>query len=311
MHSRFGELSPERVRHFFPVETTMKFGTYFAYWEQEWRGDYPAYCGKVAKLGFDILEVSAAGLIRMSDAEMDRMTKAAADAGVGLTAGLGFPPDSDMSSADPAVRNRGLDLMRTMLPILEKCGIDRVGGVLFASWPYDYTLPVDKPASRARSIESMKIAADIARDHGVILMCEVVNRFEHYMLNTAAEAVAFVKEIDKPNVKVMLDSFHMNIEEDFLGDAIRFAGPLLGHFHIGECNRKVPGKGHMPWKEIGQALRDIGYDGAVVMEPFVRMGGTVGKEIRVWRDLSDGGDDAKLDADIAESLKFVKAAFLQ
>lgn len=201
--------------------------------------------------------------------------------------------------------------MRTMLPLLEQAGIDRVGGVIFASWPYDYNVPVDKPASRARSIESMKVAAGIAADHGVTLMCEVVNRFEHYMINTAAEAVAFAKEIDKPNVKVMLDTFHMNIEEDFLGDAIRAAGDLLGHFHIGECNRKVPGQGHMPWDEIGQALRDIKYAGCVVMEPFVRTGGgTVGKEIRVWRDLSGGADDAKLDADIAQSLKFVRGKFL-
>ena len=288
----------------------MKFGTYFAYWEQEWRGDYIGYCRKVAGLGFDILEISAAGLMRMSSEDIRKMRDTAVENGIGLTAGLGFPADSDMSSADPAVRKRGLDLMRTMLPLLQQAGIDRVGGVIFASWPYDYNIPVDKPAARARSVESMKIAADIARDNGVTLLCEVVNRFEHYMINTAAEAVEFVKEIGQPNVKAMLDTFHMNIEEDFLGDAIRTAGDLLGHLHIGECNRKVPGRGHMPWDEIGQALRDIGYDGCVVMEPFVRMGGTVGREIRVWRDLSGGADDAGLDRDIAEALKFVREKFV-
>ena len=289
----------------------MKFGTYFAYWEQEWRGDYIAYCRKVAKLGFDILEISAVGLMEMSEAKIAEMRQVAKDEGIGLTAGLGFPPDSDLSSADPAVRKRGIELMGKMLPLLEKAGIDRVGGVIFASWPYDYNIPIDKPAAWARSVESMKTASGIAADNGVTLMCEVVNRFEHYMLNTAAEAVKFVKDVDKPNVKVMLDSFHMNIEEDFLGDALRSTGDLLGHFHIGECNRKVPGQGHMPWDDIGQALRDIKYDGAVVMEPFVRMGGTVGREIKVFHDLSDGGDDAKLDADIAASLKFVREKFLR
>lgn len=204
-----------------------------------------------------------------------------------------------------------MDLMSKLLPLLDKAGIDRVGGVIFASWPYDYNIPVDKEACRARSIECMKASADVAKDHGVTLLCEVVNRFEHYMINTAAEAVDFVKEIDKPNVKVMLDTFHMNIEEDFLGDAIRTAGELLGHLHIGECNRKVPGQGHMPWDDIGQALRDIKYDEGVVMEPFVRMGGTVGREIRVWRDLSNNADNAKLDKDIVEALKFVKGKFLK
>lgn len=288
----------------------MKFGTYFAYWEQEWRGDYIAYCRKVAKLGFDILEISAVGLMEMTDDGIATMRKVAADEGIGLTAGLGFPPDSDMSSADPEVRKRGLDLMRKMLPLLQKAGIDRVGGVIFASWPYDYNKPVDKAGSWARSVESMRQAADIAGDNGVTLLAEVVNRFEHFLVNTAAEAVGFVRDIGKKNVKVMLDSFHMNIEEDFLGDAIRSTGDLLGHFHIGECNRKVPGRGHMPWDDIGQGLRDINYQGAIVMEPFVRMGGTVGREIKVWHDLSDKADDAKLDADIAEALRFVRAKFL-
>jgi D-psicose/D-tagatose/L-ribulose 3-epimerase len=287
----------------------MQFGTYFAYWEREWRGDYIAYCHKAAKLGFDVLEISAAGLMRMKESEIVHMRKAASDEGVGLTSGLGFPAEADMSSEDVETRKRGLDLMRKMLPLLELAGIGCVGGVIFASWPYDYNKPFDKAAARARSVECMKTSADVAADHGVTLMCEVVNRFEHYMVNTAAEAVQFIRDIDKPNVKVMLDAFHMNIEEDFLGDAIRTAGPLLGHFHIGECNRKVPGKGHMPWDDIGQGLRYVNYQGAVVMEPFVRMGGTVGREVRVWRDLSDGADDARLDADIVEALSFVREKF--
>ena len=112
-----------------------------------------------------------------------------------------------------------------------------------------------------------------------------------------------------PNVKVMLDCFHMNIEEDSMGGAIRYAGDHLGHFHIGETNRKVPGKGRMPWDEMAQALRDIHYQGYVVMEPFVKMGGGVGSDIKIWRDLSDGADEAQLDADIAESARFVRSKF--
>ena len=74
----------------------------------------------------------------------------------------------------------------------------------------------------------------------------MLNRFENHVLNTAEEGVAFVREVGKPNVKVMLDTFHMNIEEDSFGKAIRTAGPLLGHFHTGENNRRVPGKGGCP-----------------------------------------------------------------
>jgi D-psicose/D-tagatose/L-ribulose 3-epimerase len=108
-------------------------------------------------------------------------------------------------------------------------------------------------------------------------------------------------------VKVMLDTFHMNIEEDSIGGAIRSAGPYLGHFHVGECNRKVPGKGRIPWLEIRDALREVGYDRAVVMEPFVRMGGKVGSDIKVWRDLSGGASESGLDDDAAGALEFLRS----
>ena len=131
-----------------------------------------------------------------------------------------------------------------------------------------------------------------------------INRFETHILNTSEEGVEFVKEVDKDNVKVMLDTFHMNIEEVSIGDAIRHAGNLLGHLHTGECNRMVPGKGRMPWREIGDALQDIKYDGNVVMEPFVRMGGQVGSDIKIWRDISRGASEEELDADAKRSVEF-------
>ena len=114
----------------------------------------------------------------------------------------------------------------------------------------------------------------------------------------------FVKEVDVPSVKVMLDTFHMNIEEDSIGGAIRATKGLLGHFHTGECNRRVPGRGRTPWFEIAHALKDIGYKGNVCMEPFVRMGGRVGSDIKVWRELEPGITEAKMDADAKAALDF-------
>ncbi|MEG2622543.1 MAG: dolichol monophosphate mannose synthase, partial [Clostridia bacterium] len=80
----------------------------------------------------------------------------------------------------------------------------------------------------------------------------------------------------------------------------------IGHFHIGETNRRVPGRGHMPWDEIMDALCAINYQGRIVMEPFLKMGGQVGQDIKVWRDLSDDGDDAFMDAEAQYALKFMK-----
>lgn len=106
----------------------------------------------------------------------------------------------------------------------------------------------------------MQRLADLASDHGITLGMEALNRFEGYLINTAQECIDYVRAVDRPNVKVMLDTFHMNIEEDSLTDAIRRSGKLLGHFHVGEANRRCPGpNGRFDWHAIGQALHDIGY----------------------------------------------------
>ena len=86
-------------------------------------------------------------------------------------------------------------------------------------------------------------------------------------LNAAEEAVAYVQQVGSPNLWILLDTYHMNIEEDSFRGAIRTAGKLLGHLHTGENHRKPPGLGPIPWQEIAAALKEILFHGWVVMEP--------------------------------------------
>ncbi|WCJ64256.1 sugar phosphate isomerase/epimerase family protein [Agrobacterium tumefaciens] len=282
----------------------MKHGIYYSYWEHEWSAKFGPYIEKAAKLGFDIIEVAAHHINDYSDAELATIRQSARDNGIILTAGIGPSKTKNLSSEDAAVRAAGKAFFERTLSNVAKLDIHTIGGALHSYWPIDYSQPVDKAGDYARGVEGINGIADFANDLGINLCIEVLNRFENHVLNTAAEGVAFVKDVGKDNVKVMLDTFHMNIEEDSFGDAIRTAGPLLGHFHTGESNRRVPGKGRMPWHEIGLALRDINYTGAVIMEPFVKTGGTIGSDIKVWRDLSSGADIAKMDEDARNALAF-------
>ena len=282
----------------------MKHGIYYAFWENEWNADYRYYIEKASQIGFDILEIGALRINSYTPSQLAEVRQCAKDKGVVLTAGIGPSVDKDLSSPNEAVRKAGNAFFKETLLNLAALDIHLIGGALYSYWPIDYSKPVDKVGDRARGIAGIRGIADFANDLGINLCLEVLNRFENHVLNTAAEGVAFVEEVGKPNVKVMLDTFHMNIEEDSIGGAIRTAGPLLGHFHTGECNRRLPGKGRTPWLEIGEALRDIGYDGTIVMEPFVKMGGTVGLDIKVWRDLSQGADEARMDQYARDALVF-------
>lgn len=282
----------------------LKYGIYYAYWEQEWAAEYRYYIEKAARLGFDILEIAASPLPYYTDHQLSELRDCAAGYGIILTAGHGPSAGQNLSSSDPSVRANAKAFFTDLLKRLNKLDIHTIGGALYSYWPVDYTKPVDKKGDWERSVESIREIAKIASECGVDLCLEVLNRFENYLINTAQEGVEFVRQVDHQNIKVMLDTFHMNIEEDSIGGAIRTAGSYLGHFHTGECNRRVPGKGRVPWREIGEALHDIGYNGGVVMEPFVKMGGTVGSDIRVWRDISRGADENALDEDAREAVRF-------
>lgn len=283
-----------------------KVGIYYAFWEQEWTADYFKYVDKVSRLGFDVLELAAAGLETMSAASRKDLSRAASDAGIELTYCIGLPAQYDLASPDSATRAYGMDYVRKLLDMIGEMDGKILGGILYSCWPASQFPQGDKRPWWDRGVASVQKVAQTAKDNGVTICLEVVNRFEQFLLNTAAEGVQFAKEVGSDSVKLLLDSFHMNIEEDFIGDAVRSAQGYLGHLHIGEANRKAPGRGHMCWDDLIDGLHDAHYTGRIVMEPFVKMGGQVGQDIRMWHDLSDGGDEAYLDGEAAFALNFIR-----
>ena len=286
----------------------MKFGTLYAYWTHEWTGDYKFFAKKIKNCGFDIMEISAGDLLKMSDNDIDELKALAKDLNLEISSNIGPPKAKDVASADPEIRKAGVQFLSDILRKMDRLDSRNLVGVTYTYWPNDFT-DLDKEACWARGVEGVKQFGKVAEDLGIVCSLEVVNRFETHILNTAEEGVRFCKDVDMKSVKILLDTFHMNIEEDNLADAFRTAGSYLGHVHVGEGNRKLPGMGHLPWDEMGVALNEIGFTGGVVMEPFMTMGGKVGEDIKVWRDLSNGADEAKLDKDITESLVFLRKAF--
>ena len=286
----------------------MKYGIYYAYWAREWGGDFLPFISKVKRLGFDVLEVNCGSFPKRDDSYFRELRRVSEGEGVLLSGGYGPRPEHNLSSADPALIEGAFRFWADVFHKMELSGIDRVGGALYSYWPVDFRNGFNKAEDTQRSIENIRKLAGLAAVHGITLNMEVLNRFEGYMLNECEEAVCYVKAVGKSNVKVMLDTFHMNIEEDSLTEAIRKAGGLLGHIHIGEANRRPPSaQGRIPWKNIGQALKDVGYDQYVVMEPFERMGGQVGKDISIWRDLSHGATEKDLDVTAAQSVEYIRS----
>ncbi len=282
-----------------------KLGIFMNFWEKQWDADHIKYINKVADIGFDILEFQAQPLLDMSDEKLERIKNEADKRNIELTYSIGLDPRYDISSLDEATRRGGVRYLCDILKQVAKMDGKVISGVCYAGW--GVTDGANRPARTEASVRSMKEITKLAEDYNIRYCVEAVNRFEGSLINTAKDAVEYVKMVDSPVIGVLLDTYHMNIEEFSMGDAIRCAGKYLTGLHTGENNRCVPGKGHLDWDEIFTALKDVDYKGNIVSEPFVMMGGEVGESVKTWRDLVEDTSEASLDNEAKFLLDFEKS----
>ena len=283
-----------------------RIGIFMNFWVKNWDADHVKYIKKVSGLGFDILEFQAQALLDMDKSRMDEVRQAAKDNGIELTYSLGLNPKYDVASPDAKVREGGIEYLKRIVERIGYMEGKLLSGVNYAGWGSPDYIVDDKSEIVKHSIESVRQVIKTAEDYDVTYCVEVVNRFEGIVMNTAKEAIEYVKQIDSDKIGILLDTYHMNIEEGSIGDAIRSVGGYLKNFHTGENNRVVPGKGHLDWDEIFGALHDIDYQGRIVSEPFVQMGGEVARDIKVWRDLVEDPSEEVLDEEARFLLNFEK-----
>ena len=259
----------------------LPIGIHLSYWQTSWNDDLLPLIGKAKNAGFDVAEFP---LLFPADLKYEDLRKELDGLGMRASCGTGLGPATDITHPDQSVRQAGLDHLRACLEGAAKLGSPGVGGVTYAPWglfPED-----DWGERRNRCVQSLKEAVKIAQDNGVSIFMEVLNRFEGYLLNTVSQGLEIIQEVGSDHLKLHLDTFHLNIEADNIGDEIRAAGENLGHFHLVANNRKIPGEGHIPWVEVRQALQDVNYQGYLVAETFVNPAGEVGRGLFIWRELA-------------------------
>jgi D-psicose/D-tagatose/L-ribulose 3-epimerase len=155
-------------------------------------------------------------------------------------------------------------------------------------------------------VENLRIAADYAADHGVSIAIEPLNRFETDFINTVEQAVDLATRIDRPNVGLLLDSFHMGIEESSIVEAIRLGGTQskILDFHSCANNRGTPGNDNFDWPAIAAALKEVGYDDYMFIESFTPDCVEIAKAASVWRPFSESPE-----AIARDGIPFLKSLF--
>lgn len=273
---------------------TRPVGIEIFYWMDRWSDDQAAYFHKARLAGFDGVEIS---LVAGAEPPVERIRGELEVNGLGVVCSTGLSPALDVSSPDRAVRRAGMTHLLRSLETAAAVGSPVLGGITYAPW---FHFPTDSNLQpyRERSAAALVEVAGVAASLGVVLCVEVLNRFESFMFNTAGEALGFLELVDHPAVKIELDTFHMNIEEDDLGGAIRSVGHHLGHFQCASNNRRPPQYGHLDWTGIRAALDNIDYRGWVVFETFPNPSVETGRSTHAWRSLVDDPDaEARAAAD--------------
>lgn len=243
-------------------------GIHFSYWIQEWSSEPIPFVKKAQECGFQILEVNAPKIARMSQAERDGLKGAADEASLGLTYSIGMTADMDLASEDAATRKRGVSFLQDLSRAMKSIDGTIMAGINYSSWPRKLFPGEDKEVLTERAVQGVKEAIKAAEDCDVLFCVEVVNRFEHFMMNTAAEGIAFCKQVDSPNCKLLLDTFHMNIEEDSLRDAILQSKGWLGHFHLGEQIAALPERVEFPGRRFSVPCVRSTIRGQLPWSPF-------------------------------------------
>jgi D-psicose/D-tagatose/L-ribulose 3-epimerase len=275
----------------------MKYGINAFLWTAGYTPADEALLPRIREAGFDGIEIPIFDPEQFDSAGLRRGFKAH---GLQATACSVLTRETNIIADDPAVRERGRAHLAACIRRLSEAGIPLFAGPLYAPLGY---LPGRRRTGEewGRAVECYRALGPVLEETGVTLAVEPLNRFETYFLNTAEDAVRFCREVDHPNVGLLIDTFHANIEEKNVGNAYRIAAPYLKHVHTCENDRGTPGSGHIEWPQVFEALRETGYDGWLTIESFGANIPAIASAAAIWRDIEPVADDIAF-----EGLKFLK-----
>ncbi len=275
----------------------MKLGIHAMAWTNHWTNDNLGLIDRAQSLGLDFIEIPLMGL---GDIDAQAIHKRVSGLGFDVVTSTVLSATTDLAAEDPAIRAAGKELLIRCVDATAGMGARQLSGVIYSEHG---RRPPFRPAERHWSwaAEGLRQVADHAAGLGVSIAVEPVNRYETFLVNTAAQAVTVCDMIDRPNVGIHLDTYHMNIEEKRWDEPFRQAGARLCHIHLCENDRGIPGTGLVDWDTLFATLGEMQYDGYAGMESFIDISDDMRTGTPVWRDLAPSGDEL-----VREGLRFLR-----
>jgi len=260
--------------------------------------------GKVKSMGYNVLEVCIEDPTILSS---DAINVAAKKYGINISICGAFGPDRDISHEDPIIRAQGIAYLYTCIDFAAEVGSPFVCGPMYSATGKTRLLsPEERRQQFDWAVESIVAAANYAQTKNVRLAIEPLNRFETDLINTLEQGVELCRAVGLDNVGLLIDTFHMHIEEKSLTESIRFAAPYIFHVQVSENDRGTPGKGQVHWDEFFAALNDINYQGSIVVESFLPTVKEIARAVSLWRSVAPSMDALAIDG-----FKFINSKIMQ
>ncbi|WP_339727957.1 sugar phosphate isomerase/epimerase [uncultured Gimesia sp.] len=259
----------------------MKYGLNMLLWTSDVNESHFGLLEQIKGWGYDGVELP---IFEADEKKFSQVGKKLSELGLGRTAVTVCTPEENPISSDPKIREAGLERLKRMVDMCAASGATHICGPLHSA--------LGEFSGEGRTADEWNYgkdilakAADYAQTHDVMLVCEYLNRFECYFLNSAEDCSQFTREVNHPNLKMMYDSFHANIEEKSITGAVKACADQMVHVHISENDRSTPGEGGVNWDETFVALKEINYDGWLTIEAFGLALPELAAATRIWRKM--------------------------
>jgi D-psicose/D-tagatose/L-ribulose 3-epimerase len=266
----------------------MIYGINTFLWASPFKTQHLPLLDKGKALGFDLVEIPIEGT---QDIDYAKAAEAYARNGLKCSLCAVMGPDRDPAHEDEAKQKGGVVYLRHCIDAAATLHATALVGPLYASVGRQWqATPDQRKRDLERCAKNLKDVARYAEDKGVTLALEPLNRFETSFINLTEQALELMHMVGSSRVKLMMDTFHANIEEKSLGKAIEAAGANLVHMHANENDRGTPGTGHVAWNEVAAALKKVKFDGTLVIESFSTEVKEIARAAAVWRPLAPTPD---------------------
>lgn len=284
------------------MDNKIKFGVSTWLWQSPFTSDSIRLFPKIKELGYDLVEIPVEDP-QLIDASIVKNALLENELDVSVCGAFG--PSKDLTHEDVNIHRQCFDYLERCFELCNALEVKFLAGPMYSAVGKARMASAEQRKKEwGLAVKNLTKACQLADAAGLFIALEPLNRFESDMVNTAEDVMKLVTDINHNAARVLLDGFHMTIEEQNIRKAFNTVGDKLIHVQVSENHRGIPGTGLTPWNDFKLGLTDIDYQGAIVIESFTPEIKELAAAVCIWKTMANSQDEFA-----QKGLEFLKKTF--